>query len=222
MSSKIIAIVGPTSTGKSTSIQSLDPGETYIISVAGKELPFKGSNKVYNAENKNYAVLEVANEITDKIKKIAEKAPHIKTIVIDDSNYIMGFNMVNKATETGYTKFSIMAKDMVKLVQEAKKHREDLTIVYITHSEEIEDGNEISGYKIKTAGKLLDSQIVMEGLFTTVLYSYVETKGEKSDYYFLTNRYLKYPAKSPLGMFDSIKIPNQLKIVIDNVNEYYK
>lgn len=220
--SRIIAIVGPTSTGKSTSIQSLDPTETYIISVAGKELPFKGSNKVYNAENKNYAVLEVANEITDKIKKIAEKAPHIKTIVIDDSNYIMGFNMVNKATETGYTKFSIMAKDMVKLVQEAKKHREDLTIVYITHSEEIEDGNEISGYKIKTAGKLLDSQIVMEGLFTTVLYSYVETKGEQSNYYFLTNRYLKYPAKSPLGMFDSIKIPNELKIVIDNVNEYYK
>lgn len=220
--SKIIAVVGPTSTGKSTSIENLDPKETYIISVAGKELPFKGSNKIYNAENKNYAVIEVATDITDKLQKISKNAPQIKTVVIDDSNYIMGFNMVNKATETGYTKFSLMAKDMVKLIQEAKKLRDDLTVVYITHSEEIEDGNEISSYKIKTAGKLLDSQIVMEGLFTTVLYSYVETKGESSNYYFLTNRYLKFPAKSPKGMFSEIKIPNDLKIVLDNVNEYYK
>jgi hypothetical protein len=220
--SKIIAVVGPTSTGKSTSIQGLNPQETYIISVAGKELPFKGSNKIYNSENKNYAVLEGANEITDKIAKIAKNALQIKTIVIDDSNYIMAFNLVNKATETGYTKFSIMAKDMTKLIQEAKKHRDDLTIAYITHSEEIEDGNEISGYKIKTAGKMIDNQIVMEGLFTTVLYSYVETKGENSSYYFLTNRYLKFPAKSPVGMFNGIKIPNDLKIVVDAVNEYYK
>ena len=220
--SKIIAIAGPTSTGKSTSIQSLDPKETYIISVAGKELPFKGSNKIYNSENKNYAVLEGANEITEKISKIAEKAPHIKTIIIDDANYIMAFNLVNKATETGYTKFSILAKDMIKLIQDSKKHRDDLVVIYVTHSEEIEDGNEISGYKIKTAGQMIDNQVVMEGLFTTVLYSYVETKGEKSTYNFLTNRYLKFPAKSPVGMFDNIKIPNDLKLVVDSVNEYYK
>jgi len=220
--SKIIAVAGPTSTGKSTSIQTLDPQETYIISVAGKELPFKGSNKIYNEQNKNYTVLEGANEITEKIGKIAKNAPHIKTIVIDDSNYIMAFNLVNKATEVGYTKFSIMAKDMTKLIQEAKKHRDDLVIVYITHTEEIEDGNEISGYKIKTAGKMIDNQIVMEGLFTTVLYSYVETKGDVNTYNFLTNRYLKFPAKSPVGMFDSVKIPNDLKVVIDSVNEYYK
>lgn len=219
--SKLIAVVGPTSTGKSTSIKSLDPKETYVISVAGKELPFKGSSKIYNSENKNYAVLEGAGEITDKIQKISKNAPQIKTIVIDDSNYIMGFNLINKATETGFTKFSIMAKDMVKLIQEAKKLRDDLVIVYMTHSEEIEDGNEISGYKIKTAGKALDNQIVMEGLFTTVLYAFVETKGETITYNFLTNRYLKYPAKSPVGMFDQVKIPNDLKVVVDSVNEYY-
>ncbi len=220
--SKIIAIAGPTSTGKSTSIQNLDPKETYIISVAGKELPFKGSNKIYNAENKNYAVIESANEITDKLQKISKNAPQIKTIIIDDSNYIMGFNLINKATETGFTKFSIMAKDIVNLVQEAKKLRDDLVVVYITHSEEIEDGNEISSYKIKTAGKMIDNQIVMEGLFTTVLYSFVEVKGDKATYNFLTNRYLKYPAKSPLGMFSETKIPNDLKTVLDKVNDYYK
>lgn len=220
--SKIIAVVGPSSSGKSTSLQNLDPLETYIISVAGKELPFKGSNKIYNEENKNYAVLEGATEITEKIQKISKNAPQIKNIILDDANYIMSFNLINKATETGFTKFSIMAKDMLKLIQEAKKLRDDITVVYISHSEEIEDGNEIVGYKMKTSGRALDSQIVMEGLFTTVLYSYAETKGDQTIYNFLTNRYLKYPAKSPISMFNNIKIPNDLKLVIDSVNEYYK
>ena len=50
MSSKLIGIVGETGTGKSTSIKHLNPEETYIINVAKKELPFKGSEKLYNTE----------------------------------------------------------------------------------------------------------------------------------------------------------------------------
>jgi ABC-type phosphate/phosphonate transport system ATPase subunit len=44
MSSKLIGIVGSTGTGKSTAIKHLNPEETYIINVAKKELPFKGSD----------------------------------------------------------------------------------------------------------------------------------------------------------------------------------
>ena len=54
MSSKLIGVVGETGTGKSTAVKHLNPEETYIINVAKKELPFKGSQKLYNAENKNY------------------------------------------------------------------------------------------------------------------------------------------------------------------------
>lgn len=102
MASKLIGIVGETSTGKSTSIKNLNPEETYIINVAKKELPFKGSGKMYNTENKNYKEVDDANEISRLLKTISDKAPHIKNIVIEDSNYIMGFTMVAKATETGY------------------------------------------------------------------------------------------------------------------------
>lgn len=102
MASKLIGIVGETSTGKSTSIQYLNPEETYIINVAKKELPFKGSEKMYNSDKKNYKEVDDAIEISRLLKTISEKATHIKNIVIEDSNYIMGFNMVAKATETGY------------------------------------------------------------------------------------------------------------------------
>ena len=222
MASKLIGIIGQTGTGKSTAIKHLNPKETYIINVAKKELPFKGSEKLYNAENKNYKEIDDANEITRLLKTISDKAPHIKNIIIEDSNYIMGFAIVSKATEVGYMKFSIMARDMVELFREARKLRDDLKVFYFSHPEVIEDGGEIVGYKIKTAGKLIDNQIILEGLMTVCLYTYVEdSKDGSATYNLLTNRYKKYPAKSPDGMFEEIKIPNNLQLVADTIDAYY-
>jgi hypothetical protein len=222
MASKLVGIVGATGTGKSTSIKHLNPEETYIINVAKKELPFKGSEKLYNAENKNYKEVDDANEISRLLKTISEKAPHIKNIIIEDSNYIMGFNIVAKATEVGFTKFSVMARDMVDLFRTARQLRDDITVFYLTHPETIEDGGEIIGYKIKTAGKLIDNQVLLEGLLTVCLYTNVEeTKDGGATYSFVTNRYKKMPAKSPDGMFSELKIPNDLQLVVDTLNEYY-
>ena len=222
MASKLIGVVGPTGTGKSTSIKHLKPEETYIINVAKKELPFKGSEKLYNTEKRNYKEVDSAKHITELLQTISKNALHIKNIIIEDSNYIMGFNLVEKATETGFTKFSIMAKEMVELFREARRLRDDLKVFYFTHPETIEDGGEIIGYKIKTAGKMIDNQVLLEGLLTVCLYTLVEeNKDGSASYYFLTNRYKKYPAKSPDGMFDEIKIPNNLDYVCNKLDEYY-
>jgi hypothetical protein len=223
MASKLIGIVGPTGTGKSTSIKHLDPKETYIINVAKKELPFKGAEKLYNRENRNYDEIDDANLISQRLRKLSNDAPHIKNIIIEDSNYIMGFNMMAKATETGFTKFTLMARDMVDLFRTARALRDDLKVFYFTHPETIEDGGEIIGYKIKTAGKMIDNQIVLEGLLTVCLYTFVEeSKDGTSTYSFLTNRFRKYPAKSPDGMFTDIKVANNLKLVAETIDEYYK
>ena len=223
MSSKLIGIVGETGTGKSTSVKFLNPEETYIINVAKKELPFKGSDKLYNKDKKNYKEVDDANEISRLLMTISDKALHIKNIIIEDSNYIMGFTMVDKATEVGYTKFSIMAKDMVELFKTGRKLRDDIVVFYLTHPETIEDGGEIIGYKIKTAGKLIDNQVLLEGLLTVCLYTHVEEKKDGTvEYNFITNRFRKFPAKSPDGMFNELKIPNNLQLVVDKVNEYYK
>ena len=222
MASKLVGIVGATGTGKSTAIKHLNPEETYIINVAKKELPFKGSEKLYNTENKNYKEVEDANEISRLLRTISDKAPHIKNIIIEDSNYIMGFNMVNKATEVGFTKFSIMAKDMVDLFRTARQLREDITVFYLTHPEEVMDGQDVIGYKIKTAGKLIDNQVLLEGLLTVCLYTCIdENKDGTANYQFLTNRYRKIPAKSPDGMFQELKIPNNLQLVAESLTNYY-
>jgi hypothetical protein len=218
---KLVAVVGESGSGKSTSIKYLDPKETYIINTAGKELPFKGSEKLYNVDNKNYFEPSNPLDVLAKLKVVSDKAPHIKQIVIEDSNYLMAFTLVNKALETGYTKFTMLAKDMVTLIQEAKKLRSDLIIYYFTHSESVEDGDDIISYKIKTAGKMLDNQVVMEGLFTVVLYTFVDCKSDKCTYNFVTNRMGKLPAKSPDGMFENLKIDNNLQVVTETIREYY-
>jgi len=226
MASKLIGIVGPTGTGKSTSIKHLNSKETYIINVAKKELPFKGAEKLYNEENKNYAEIDVVegeNGVIQKLLKISKNAPHIKNVIIEDSNYLMGFTLLDQIATKGFEKFSIMAKDMVELFRTARRLREDLKVFYFTHPETIEDSGEIVGYKIKTAGKLIDNQIVLEGLMTICLYTNVdENKDGSATYGFLTNRYKKFPAKSPDGMFDEVKISNNLQLVVDAIDKYYK
>lgn len=222
MASKLIGIVGATGTGKSTAIKHLNPKETYIINTAKKELPFKGSDKLYNAESKNYKEVDEITEITRLLINISEKALHIKTIIIEDANYMMSFRMADKANESGFQKFTIMAKDMVDLFRATRKLRDDLKIFYFSHPDAIEDGGEIVGYKMKTSGKMLDNQINLEGLITTCLYTHVEENKDGSmNYYFLTNRFRKIPAKTPDGMFADIKIPNNLQIVSDAIDAYY-
>lgn len=79
-----IAIVGPSGSGKSSSGETLDEKATYWINVASKPLPFRGWKKRFSKENKNYATMMDNQLILKRIIEISEKAPHIKTIVVDD------------------------------------------------------------------------------------------------------------------------------------------
>lgn len=77
-------ILGASGTGKSSSIKGLDPKETVIINVLGKKLPFKGSAKVYNQENKNLFQVDDYTAVNSLLTSISENANYVKNIIIDD------------------------------------------------------------------------------------------------------------------------------------------
>lgn len=214
--SDLIGIVGKSGTGKSTSVRNLNPDETYVISVAGKSLPFKGSKSLYSTGKKNYVETTDWKTIVEVLKGINEKREDIKNIVIDDGQYLMGFEFMNRADERGFDKFNEIGVHANEVFQTARTLRDNLKVFVLWHPEIGDDGE----YKMKTVGKMVDNYITLEGLFEIILYTHVDVGTEKSDYVFMTNYTKKYPAKSPMGMFEKESIPNDLLLVSQAIDNY--
>lgn len=69
---------------------------------------------------------------------------------------------------------------------------------------------------------MIDNYLTLEGLFTVVLYSKVERGTDnKMKYQFVTNNDGQFPAKSPVGMFKEMYIPNDLSYVSQKIEEFY-
>ncbi len=100
---ELILVAGPSGSGKTTSIANLDYKETAIVNCLGKSLPFQGWKKKYNKKNKNLFNTDDYNLIPRIIKNVDDNRPDIKTLVIDDSTYVMTSEFMSRASETGLT-----------------------------------------------------------------------------------------------------------------------
>lgn len=219
-------ILGRSGTGKSTSIKNLNPKETVIFNVLKKRLPFKGSNTLYNIENKNLFIIDEYTQLIQYLDSINTKALYVKNIVIDDMIYIMRKEYFRRAKESGYTKYTELAQHFQQIISTCENMRDDINIFFILHSEDITSDNSITGYKVSTIGKLLDSQYNPVEVVPMVLYSDIkyDDKGNAT-YGFYTHRTMngtiEIPAKSPNEMFTEDFIPNDLALVVKAMNEYY-
>lgn len=213
----LIMILGESGSGKSTSIENLNPKETFIIQVVNKPLPFKGYKTKYPLKNKanpdgNRFISDKA-ELIIKILETLDKEKTFKNIIIDDSQYIMANDFMKRAKEKGYDKFTEIGQNFFSIIDKATGMKEDMNIIFLHHTQITETGLT----KAKTVGKILDSMIGIEGRFTIVLMAEVED----GNYYFRTQNNGFDTCKSPKGMFEDLRIPNDLQIVINKINEYF-
>lgn len=206
MAEKIL-IMGESGTGKSTSIRNCDPVITAIVNPVGKPLPFRGSRKFDTLNG-----VTDCDEITAFMKCQAKLGK--KIIIVDDFQYILAIPYMNRIKETGWDKYNDFGSNYFNIIDVCNELPEDVCVYYLTHCETLENGLTT----VKLIGKLLREKITVEGLFTIVL----RTGVSEGKYYFFTQNNGKDTVKSPLGMFDSFSIENDLNYVDAKIRNYYE
>jgi hypothetical protein len=219
-------IFGESKTGKSTSIEKLDPATTFIINVADKPLPFRGWRSKYvpfNSKEKTGNIISIrrVDHILKVLDIIDKEMPHVKTIVLEDFQYMSAFEFMLRIKENGYNKFNDIASNILTVASiKPQEMRKDLIIFYLNHEEDEVDDKGVVKIRAKTCGKLINKLITFEGLFTTVLRSN-NRSGEKGiEYFFETQSNGTTTAGTPKGMFEEVEIPNDLELVRKAIIDY--
>lgn len=195
-----VLIMGESGSGKSAGMRNFDPEKVGVFNVAGKPLPFRKRLKYIN--NATYS---------DIYKSLSN--PKLKTYVIDDSQFLMVFEELDRAKETGYTKFTEMALNFSGLVRFIiNKLPPDVIVFFLHHVETTEQGK----VKAKTVGKMIDSKLTLEGLFSIVLLCEATSDG----HHFITQSDGYTTAKSPMELFEKV-IDNDLAFVDAAIREYW-
>lgn len=212
----IICIMGESGAGKTTSMRNLDPATTYYIDCDKKGLSWKGWRKQYNAENKNYMKTDDQRTVLALLKAINDKetTKHIKTVIVDTINGIMVADEMRRSKEKGYDKWLDLACAIYDIIDYALTMRDDVTIIFVAHTQTDHDDNGYMFTRIKTSGKKLD-KITLESKFPVVLHAKVidgkHVFGTKAD---------NSTAKTPLGAWDENYIDNDIAEVLNVLAEF--
>ena len=202
-----VLIIGKSGTGKTTSLRNCVGNPLFgLIKAINKPLPFRG---------------EIPSIQTDDYNKIlsALSASKALSLVVDDAGYLItNYFMRNHSKHAGgnavFGLYNTLADNYWNLVQFIIDKLPPDKIVYIIMHEDTNDFGEV---KPKTIGKLLDEKICLEGMFTIVLRCVIEN----GNHYFVTQCSEGAVSKSPMGMFDSLSIDNDLLMVDDTIRKYY-
>lgn len=199
--SRLIFILGEPGTGKSSSLRNLNKTEVAYITVTGKELPFRTDIQ----PNK-------ANTMADIRKMVlAAKKP---IVVIDDTNYAFTkevFGSTDKEDKWGvYDKIS---KEFYNIVQTILNKDTQQNFYLMGHLENPESGS----LALKTLGQATRRNNNPEGWTNIVLESAVEL-----DEFVFKVKTTGTGVKSPIDMFESDTVPNDLVLVNKAINKYYQ
>ena len=206
-----VFVIGSSGSGKTYSIKNFGANEVGVISVEKGRLPFKTDIKTVKIP-KDFTANTSAQLNAAKyawIEMVISKSK-AKSIIIDDSQYLLVNELFDRSKEKGYDKFTDIAVNFRNLVHFVNDMPDDDKIVYfLHHSETDSDGRE----KAKTIGRMLDEKLTLEGCFDIVLFC--------QDHKFYTQSAGMSTAKTPEGMFEDEEIPNDLKMVDNAIRDYY-
>jgi len=205
-------ILGQSGTGKSTALRNMDPAQTLVIQTLDKPLPFRATGWARRAKDNsggNIFINDNSNDIITIMRKTQRKI-----IVLDDFQYLLANEFMRRSDESGFNKFTEIGRHAWDVLSAAGTLGNDVRVYVLSHTEEDASGT----IKIKTIGKMLDEKITIEGMFTIVL----RTDVNDGEYTFTTRNNGRDTVKSPLGLFESERIPNDLQYVDHAITDFYQ
>lgn len=211
----VIGLMGESGAGKTTSMRNLDPATTVYIDCDKKGLSWKGWKSQYNTENKNYLKTDFPQVALQMLQRVntEEAFKKVKTVIIDTLNGLMVADEMRRSKEKGYDKWMDLAASVYELVDYALTVRDDLTVIFVCHTQTERDDAGYSFTRIKTSGRKLD-KIALESKFTTVLLA----KCVDGKYLFETQSKFS-TAKSPFGALEP-EMENDITEVVKRLADY--
>ncbi len=206
-----IIIVGPSGSGKSSSMRNLDPKSTAVINTERKQLPFKNANDFMNVPVKSVSEFHSA---LDK----AMESDKIKTIVIESFTSLI--EIIYREAEIRYKGFDIWGYYNKEIGRILDKSKNSDKYVIFTAIDGVYDGdNGVEERFVAIDGNRWKKRVEKE--FVICLFTDTKATDEGVQYRFRTNTTGRDSAKSPMGMFLDLHIDNDLKQVIDACRTYY-
>ena len=204
-----ILIIGKSGSGKSASMRNLDPNRVALINVLGKPLPFRG--KFMQLVTDDYS--KVAASIVSAPKKNRD------IIIIDDAGYLITNMFMRGHSNTGagngvFSLYNTIGDRFWNLIEVIRSEPSNARVYLMMH----EDVNDFGQVKPKTIGRLIDEKVCLEGMFTICLRCMISD----GKHVFRTQSDGSDVAKSPMGMFETFEIDNDLNMVDQKICEYYK
>ena len=214
----LIAIVGQSGSGKSTSLRNLDPKTTYILDLERKGFPFPGANKF------NIIPVDNPNAFTREFAK-ALKEDNCETIVIESfTKYVEQVATLANTNFKGFDIWAFIARTIRSMLDSIKNDKATVICTAVDDIVKIPQvtGGETSNRRIKVQGKVHEGTVEKE--FLMVLFTEIckNEKTEEIEYFFQTNTDGVTSAKTPLGMFKERLIPNDIAEVLKAAEEYYE
>lgn len=232
---ELILVMGKSGVGKSTSLRTLPPSQTIVLSPNAKSLPFAQSAKNYvrgqnlfvnnnmmgGSDDAKFALEKV--DIKAFIRTVAEKAPGVRYLVIEDFTHYFSSRILSKsflAQNSGnaaFQRWNQFGADVYDTIfRDTQNLREDLYIILLHHTSLNEEGY----HAFKSPGKLLDNTIDVPSYFTYIFHAMTTQSEKQTNYVFQTNKDSIYHAKTPMGAFPELHIPNDMKVVLDTIDKY--
>lgn len=152
------------------------------------------------------------------LQYISKDRPDIKVAVVDTLTKVMNVKERTDMSSSGYNKWEDYARVIFDIYTMAHTLRDDLIIVFTAHVETYDAPNGEVKYRTSVAGKKSKTRWNINAHLTYNLYTDTENDGQgKIDYYFVTQNDGTTEARTVYGVFDDFKIPNDLKLVVENI-----